>query len=526
MMALHPTNYLGFFQWLDLSDALQMGYTCKTMHNSFRSEPISKMLLHRDIRYYDFSVAYDVCCIEHSSFRETYRDVHDALTTTELGEIGDQYRCSKPTSLHMLKQAVPYFIRGLSKGHFQCLTRILDCLGFIIREEPSNAMRDKIQAYTHLFMLYTENRQIEKDFEICWLVVGMVTRDILQDVESAKLCFARGMEQHNSDGFWCFVEGLYCENMFPIIGWCEKAAKQFPTRKYVIWFALATRHQNTNRAIELCLESLFELDKFEEAKMSDDLITKPHHNVKRLEILKKLAELLQKAKRYEESYKYWKLALDYANTSDEIYYVLIRTVKVLYDYLNKTDEAFRVLTGLLSITLTDRQKAKCHHWVQVITEQYLLNRNFFKIQEGVALFSVLATTDAIRSAHEYQCLLHYFHNDFGSAIESGLLAEHPTAFAENRRLFRYLGRCHIFLGEYQKANEYFTRYLDQQRNSAILMELALLCLKMESEYYNLGKAEYLLKEARSLDNKPPAFDELETLEHLDRALRDRKRKHE
>jgi tetratricopeptide (TPR) repeat protein len=481
-------------KWLTISEVAKLGNCSKRFHHITQSESLWKLLLFRDVRVNNASLAYEVCCIERDSFRDTYRRVSDTTTSVQqLVTKCEQLLSPRSVISSNAVQVISLLVRLIENGSVVFLEPLLILLVDVKSQKSSK--------YAELFMKCITVYNFHNSFH--FFRIGILQEQFFKDPDAATTCYEIGMEAKNVSGFLCCIELLKTQS---VEDWTKKALAYFPTKKHEILFALANRDPHNIGLLMAALEAY-------DSKTPDNLSLP--HDVTRSEILEKCGECHQGNSNYEESLKFYRLALlhNFDQTRRAVVYGAI--LEILVKNLKRLDEASQFI---LERRIASGQVAEClvkHYWV--ITEEYVTLRQVNKI--NLELFRHLAsvsTSEWMPRLHALKCLVHYIYFNFGLGVESGLLA--MKNLKENMRVARYLGRCYMKLGNYDSALDTFNKYLEIDRNAPILLELALFYLVRKSKYYNHDLARQSFDEANTLCPLIRAWDFEETKDLVARKL--------
>jgi hypothetical protein len=245
------------------------------------------------------------------------------------------------------------------------------------------------------------------------------------------------------------------------------------------------------------------------------------------------------------SYKYWKETIEEIKLYDNIAlasnkptlqkfeeYVFFDTIEMAYQYVNKIKDVQQYILYLFeTYKLSESQTKTLANWQCKCMEKYIVNNEWSEIQDNHVDFLQIIDgchlsqqSELEASAYEFECISHFYQGNYGLGIESGFKSLHVEHNGYNRAL-RFIGKCFVKIKEFESAYDYFDQYVQKDRNRAILLELVLLHLETDSNYYNVKLARDLFQESKERQDTS-SFDEAETLELIERRFKINKRMRE
>jgi tetratricopeptide (TPR) repeat protein len=517
-------------QCFDFTEIVKTGQVSKFWNKMSTDEIIWKYLLKRDICYQKLPIAYDICCIENFKYRETYKEIKNEITADELAQIGQSFFDVKPRTQESILQSCNSFLKSVLKGNIQYLTRVIDYSYYVDSKNP------KIQQYLEKLDSYCDQK-LEYDFN--FYIIGYIYSK-LSLYDQAKKYYLLGMKKKNDASLSCFIDGIGCcddisksviqfdvhqsKDIQSIILWCDKALEYFPTRKYLMLYVIALRHPDFNKSLEMGLDCLNEYDKFMEEKT---LFSCSNNVIERFHILKIIADAYCGIKNYKKSFHYWKQTIDHCNNKDTQYLfaVFTSTIEMAFKYLEKVDDAQIYITKVCNmITLSEPQADVIIRWQGKCMEKYIETYKTDKIiqhhEQIMNLKDKCKVSDHKSFSEEiygYLTIAHFYQGNFGQGIETGLKG------LTYRRNVRYLGKCYLAMKKFECALEYFSKYLEKDRNCTILLEFALFYLETDSNYFCIQTAQKFYLEALENKHSNYIFDQKETLETLEKRFKNHKR---
>ncbi len=499
---LHADLQCYILQFLAMRDISQITQTSKHFQVCAKKEDVWKSLLKRQ-QYFGISVPYEICRIENLSFRETYKDIKTGISISYIQSIIRTYDKFSVASL-------PYYVTLVCKGVIREISTMLEIMLFAEMKDMK-----KFEEYLTLFQPF-----------IGFRLVGKIYDKIFKNYETALDFFSQGIRK-NIESEECFLEGLKLINIVKtnhsIISWCKLGLKYFPSYKYAVLYTIAKESNN----LELALESLSQFDN----RMNHQ---KPSifNNIKQYHILRLIGICYFKNRQYSQALEYWKKILR-LNPISSVFVWAVHSdlIIMLIQNMENIHEAQEYISNVHTrITLSPPQYHKLSIWQAKCMEYYLNTKQWEKIQRYSQHFQnivEISQSFALKSfVNECRSIASFHQSNFKDCLSSILKCD-----KSNNRMTRYIGKCLVKLRRFEEAFEYFTKYMEQKRNSVILLEFALLYSESDSYYFNLEIAEQFYLEAREKQNKKTInnlslFDELELFRQMEFRLYNKKRKRE
>ncbi len=462
------------------------------------------MLLRRDCRIDGIPVAYDLCCIDgYNDFKQMYRELHTETTTAVewVKIVLDIIGTSKPVAL--VWEVLPYIKKAALKGDLCQIVSLVDGYWYCYSgfEKKNPAWLKISEKLLHLVIEYIQNN---KDFDakhkLDYGFLGWAYAMVHVDRNKSLWCFERGMSLRNSE---CFTKAFQMLILEPdeILRICNNAIKLFPDKKYLVLYHLAVLKSKTSieDAIWIMQDALEECNK----------LTIPLRG-ERADILHKLGKWHRILGKQKQAIDFFKLAIEHieaielkiiSDVNMDVYLCLASICSVL--------EAETLLRRLATrFELTNKQKL---NRAQIVMDIYIHTKSWEMLEKELQIVAFAS------EIHGWNCVLQYQKGNYEKGIEAGI-----AGFIRGLRVNRYLARCYRKLKRYQDCYNSLQEYKLKSDNSILLLELAMLYLEKDSDFYDPTKAKDMLHKAQMDKDKDPPVDFQTTLLEVEQCILEQK----
>jgi tetratricopeptide (TPR) repeat protein len=332
-----------------------------------------------------------------------------------------------------------------------------------------------------------------KDLVLDNHTLGLIHWKIFQDNKIALDYFISGMQKRDEKAEDCFTDGLKITKNLQF--WVDCGLKNFPTQKYAVLYAAAKETKNLHFAEQSLLEFNINGSKKSNCHM--------FNNIGKCHILRLVGKCHFKTKSYKIAFDYWKLTLSSIGVFNSFAFrsyafrIYKDIILLCIRYLKSTNEAQVYISELMirldDLMLSSSEDSDIAHWQAKCMQDYVSTSQWVSILNHHSQFLKMIRRSAhpkLESfANECQCIAHFHQFNFQESLTYGLKVQ------ESKRSLRYIGKCFMKISQFEKAFEYFTKYVQIERNCIILLEFALLYSEIDSNYYDLEKSKQFYLEA-------------------------------